>query len=81
MEAGLTRPLMERIAAAARGPGGDEAYLDAYEATLSYLAQSGAQVFLTTTDASLVRGAAAPDTLWLDVQGGQVTPRVERSPE
>jgi DNA replication and repair protein RecF len=43
---------------------------------MSYLAHSGAQVFLTTTDASLVRGAAAEDTLWLDVHAGQVTPHV-----
>jgi DNA replication and repair protein RecF len=44
---------------------------------MSYLAGSGAQVFLTTTDASLVRAAAAPDTLWMDVHAGQVTPRQE----
>jgi DNA replication and repair protein RecF len=30
-------------------------------------------VFLTTTDASLVRGAAAADTLWMNVHAGQVT--------
>ena len=49
---------------------------------MNYLAESGAQVFLTTTDASLVRAAAAADTLWLDVHAGQVTPRpVELPPE
>ncbi|MDY7230205.1 DNA replication/repair protein RecF [Hyalangium rubrum] len=47
---------------------------------MSYLAGSGAQVFLTTTDASLVRGAAAADTLWMDVHGGQVTPRPVDTP-
>ncbi len=44
---------------------------------MGYLAHSGAQVFLTTTDASLVRGAAAPDTLWMDVHAGQIAPRQE----
>lgn len=43
---------------------------------MNYLAHSGAQVFLTTTDASLVQGAAAVDTLWLNVHAGQVTPHV-----
>jgi DNA replication and repair protein RecF len=42
---------------------------------MGYLASSGAQVFLTTTDASLVRGAAAADTQWVDVHAGQVTAR------
>ncbi|WNG53770.1 DNA replication/repair protein RecF [Archangium gephyra] len=40
---------------------------------MNYLAASGAQVFLTTTDAGLVRGAAAQDTLWLGVRTGAVT--------
>ena len=40
---------------------------------MDYLAASGAQVFLTTTDASLVRGAAAEDSLWLGVRAGEVT--------
>jgi DNA replication and repair protein RecF len=40
---------------------------------MNYLSASGAQVFLTTTDASLVRGAAAEDTLWLGVRSGTVT--------
>jgi len=40
---------------------------------MNYLAASGAQVFLTTTDAGLVRGAAAQDTLWLAVRTGEVT--------
>jgi DNA replication and repair protein RecF len=47
---------------------------------MRYLAQSGAQVFLTTTDASLVRAAAAADTLWMDVHAGQVTPRPVDAP-
>jgi DNA replication and repair protein RecF len=42
---------------------------------MNYLAKSGAQVFLTTTDGSLVRAAAAEDTLWLDVHAGQVAVR------
>ncbi len=42
---------------------------------MSYLAKSGAQVFLTTTDGSLVRGAAAEDTLWLSVHAGGVVAR------
>ncbi|NMO18359.1 DNA replication/repair protein RecF [Pyxidicoccus fallax] len=48
---------------------------------MSYLAKSGAQVFLTTTDGSLVRGAAAEDTLWLSVHAGEVVARgTEASP-
>jgi DNA replication and repair protein RecF len=47
---------------------------------MNYLARSGAQVFLTTTDGSLVRGAAAEDTLWLSVHAGQVAMRDEASP-
>ncbi|MCY1040630.1 DNA replication/repair protein RecF [Corallococcus sp. bb12-1] len=39
---------------------------------MGYLAQSGAQVFLTTTDAGLVRAAAASDSLWLTVHAGVV---------
>jgi DNA replication and repair protein RecF len=42
---------------------------------MTYLAKSGAQVFLTTTDGSLVRAAAAEDTLWLSVHAGQVAVR------
>ncbi|MCP3099163.1 DNA replication/repair protein RecF [Myxococcus sp. K15C18031901] len=45
---------------------------------MDYLARSGAQVFLSTTDGSLVRGAAADDTLWLAVSSGQV---VSRTPD
>jgi DNA replication and repair protein RecF len=41
---------------------------------MNYLAASGAQVFLTTTDASLVRKAAAEDTLWMGVRSGEITP-------
>ena len=40
---------------------------------MNYLAASGAQVFLTTTDASLVRNAAAQDTLWMGVRSGEVS--------
>ncbi|MFY1830854.1 DNA replication/repair protein RecF [Myxococcus fulvus] len=47
---------------------------------MDYLARSGAQVFLSTTDGSLVRGAAAEDTLWLSVHAGQVTLREEDVP-
>lgn len=39
---------------------------------MDYLAKSGAQVFLTTTDGGLVRRAAGADSLWLRVQGGEV---------
>lgn len=41
---------------------------------MRYLAQSGAQVLLTTTDAALVRAAAGADTLWLQVASGEVRP-------
>jgi DNA replication and repair protein RecF len=41
---------------------------------MHYLAGSGAQVLLTTTEPSLVRGAAGPDTRWLSVQQGNVVP-------
>lgn len=37
------------------------------------VAESRAQVLLTTTDASLVSRAAGPDTLWLRVDSGAVT--------
>ena len=37
------------------------------------VAESRAQVLLTTTDASLVARAAGPDTLWLRVDAGTVT--------
>ena len=40
---------------------------------MNYLSASGAQVFLTTTDAGLVRNAAAQDTLWLQVHAGEVS--------
>ncbi len=40
---------------------------------MAYLADSGAQVFLSTTDASLVKRAAGPDTRWLTVQAGVVS--------
>jgi DNA replication and repair protein RecF len=39
---------------------------------MGYLAESGAQVFLTTTDASLVKKAVGPETAWLRVKGGTV---------
>ncbi|WP_164011224.1 DNA replication/repair protein RecF [Pyxidicoccus trucidator] len=47
---------------------------------MNYLAKSGAQVFLSTTDGSLVRGAAAEDTLWLSVHAGQVEVRGAEAP-
>lgn len=37
---------------------------------MSYLGRSGAQVFLTTTDASLVRRAASADARWYEMRGG-----------
>jgi DNA replication and repair protein RecF len=48
---------------------------------MNYLAASGAQTFLTTTDASLVRAAAAEDTLWLSVRTGEVTSLPPVQPE
>ncbi len=39
---------------------------------MNYLARSGAQVFLTTTDAALVQRAAGADSVWYRVKGGQV---------
>jgi DNA replication and repair protein RecF len=44
---------------------------------MRYLSGSGAQVLLTTTEPSLVRGAAGPDTLWLEVEQGVVVPAQE----
>jgi DNA replication and repair protein RecF len=41
---------------------------------MGYLAQSGAQVFLTTTDPGLVRGAAGSDSLWYRVREGTMQP-------
>lgn len=41
---------------------------------MRYLSGSGAQVLLTTTEPSLVRGAAGPDTHWLTVEHGTVVP-------
>ncbi|MDP1922283.1 MAG: DNA replication/repair protein RecF [Myxococcales bacterium] len=41
---------------------------------MKYLAESGAQTLLTTTDAELVRRAAGPETTWLSVRKGAVTP-------
>jgi DNA replication and repair protein RecF len=37
---------------------------------MKYLADSGAQTFLTTTDASLVKAAASADTRWYSVSNG-----------
>lgn len=42
---------------------------------MGYLADSGAQTVLTTTDAQLVQRAAGPETKWFDVSAGTVTPR------
>jgi DNA replication and repair protein RecF len=47
---------------------------------MSYLAESGAQVFLTTTDAGLVSKAAGEDTLWCDVLAGQLKARGTSEP-
>jgi DNA replication and repair protein RecF len=41
---------------------------------MAYLSSSGAQVLLTTTEPSLVRGAAGADTHWLSVEQGRVLP-------
>ncbi len=37
---------------------------------MNYLAESGAQTFLTTTDAGLVRRASGADTVWYNVRQG-----------
>jgi DNA replication and repair protein RecF len=39
---------------------------------MTYLARSGAQVFLTTTDARLVAPAAGPDAHWYEVRAGRL---------
>ncbi len=39
---------------------------------MNYLADSGAQVFLTTTDRGLVSAAARPDSVWLSVRAGTI---------
>ncbi len=39
---------------------------------MSYLSRTGAQVFLTTTSASLVASAAGPDTLWCEMMSGEL---------
>jgi DNA replication and repair protein RecF len=39
---------------------------------MRYLSTSGAQVLLTTTEPSLVRAAAGPDTQWLTVEDGAI---------
>ena len=39
---------------------------------MQYLARSGAQVFLTTTEPELVRGAAGQDSHWYRVRAGEV---------
>jgi DNA replication and repair protein RecF len=41
---------------------------------MDYLARSGAQVFLTTTDAALVRKAAGEDSRWFDMRAGDLSP-------
>jgi DNA replication and repair protein RecF len=41
---------------------------------MGYLSGSGAQVLLTTTEPSLVRAAAGPDTRWLKVEQGSIVP-------
>lgn len=39
---------------------------------MNYLAQSGAQTLLTTTDPALVQGATGKETFWLTVHQGSV---------
>jgi DNA replication and repair protein RecF len=39
---------------------------------MRYLAESGAQTLLTTTDAALVQRAAGPDTKWFRVRAGGI---------
>jgi DNA replication and repair protein RecF len=41
---------------------------------MGYLADSGAQTFLTTTDRAFVERASGADTRWLKVRAGEVTP-------
>jgi DNA replication and repair protein RecF len=43
---------------------------------MTYLAQTGAQVFLTTTDAALVAPAAGVDAVWYEVQAGAIKPLI-----
>jgi len=43
---------------------------------MSYLAKTGAQVFLTTTDATLVAPAAGFDAVWYEVQAGAIKPLI-----
>ncbi len=40
---------------------------------MTYVSQSGAQVFLTTTSASLVAPAAGTDALWCEMKAGALT--------
>lgn len=40
---------------------------------MTYLANSGAQVFLTTTDAALVRRAVGPETRWFQMATGSLS--------
>ncbi len=47
---------------------------------MQYLARSGAQVVLTTTDATLVQAAASGDALWYTVSQGTLTPAGQRQP-
>ncbi len=42
---------------------------------MGYLARSGAQVFLTTTDPDLVRPAAGEGARWYEVREGRVLAR------
>ena len=41
---------------------------------MDYLARSGAQVFLTTTDAALVKKAAGEGSRWYDMRAGALSP-------
>jgi DNA replication and repair protein RecF len=40
---------------------------------MQYLSESGAQVFLSTTEPSLVKQAALDDTAWYSVKAGVIT--------
>ena len=46
---------------------------------MGYLADSGAQTLLTTTDAGLVQRAAGPETKWFSVRSGTVSARLSEA--
>ena len=55
-------------------------YALAFVAYAVDLARSGAQVFITTTDAGLVRAAAAEESVWYEVSAGALRPLVSALP-